>query len=56
MMMNAQRKNRSKLSWMRCVATSVPLISDHNESLLAAEKERILIDHGLYDVFQVGAH
>lgn len=44
------------LSWMGGGASGVPLFSDHNESLLAAEQERILIDHRLYDVLQVGPH
>lgn len=45
-----------KLLWMASVTSNFLLISDHNECLLTAEQERILIDHCLHNVFQVGTH
>lgn len=38
------------------VKSSVQLFSDHNKSLLAAEQERVLIDHRLHDILQVRSH
>lgn len=38
------------------VVSNFPLISDHDERFLTAKQERILIDHCLYDVLQIGTH
>lgn len=39
---------------MHTISSTHPLASHHNESLLPAEQERVLVDHGLHDVLEVG--
>lgn len=38
------------------IGSRFQLFSDHDECFFATEKEWILIDHRLHDVFQVRAH
>jgi hypothetical protein len=50
------RNRKVKLVGMGRVDLEISLISDHDECLLAAKQEWILIDHRLDNVLQVGAH